>query len=71
VDSVVVCHSGGGSFKSQIKRADRSGARLALVLGDDELANGTVTVKHMRTDREQETVPLEGLAKRLDSLLKA
>ncbi len=69
VDRIVVCHSGGGSFKSQIKRADRSGARLALVLGEDELANGTVTVKHMRTDREQETVSLTGLAERLDSLL--
>jgi histidyl-tRNA synthetase len=44
----VVMHSGGGSFKSQLKKADASGARYALIFGDDELAQGMVTVKALR-----------------------
>jgi histidyl-tRNA synthetase len=52
---------GGGSFKSQFKRADRSGAPLALVLGEDELRQGQVTIKHLRCDREQENIALENL----------
>jgi histidyl-tRNA synthetase len=39
---------GGGNFKAQFRRADRSGARVALVLGDDELARGVVQVKSLR-----------------------
>jgi len=46
----------GKGFKSQFKKADREGARFALVIGEDELANGTVTVKNLETG-EQETVP--------------
>src|SRR5690606_6795623 len=49
---------GGGSLKSQFKRADRSGAALALVLGDDELAAGTVTVRFLREKREQQALPV-------------
>ncbi|WP_456415556.1 histidine--tRNA ligase [Thiolapillus sp.] len=44
---------GGGSFKSQFKRADRSGAQVALILGDDELENHCVGVKWLRQNREQ------------------
>ena len=44
----VVYHCGGGSFKSQMKRADHSGAPLAVIIGDDEVAKGEVTVKAMR-----------------------
>lgn len=43
----------GGSFKAQFKRADRSGAALALVLGEDELKNGRVAVKFLRSGEEQ------------------
>jgi len=43
----------GGSFKAQFKRADRSGAILALVLGEDEIRNGQVAVKFLRSDDEQ------------------
>ncbi|NOT66204.1 MAG: histidine--tRNA ligase [Methylotenera sp.] len=43
----VVLHAGGGSFKSQMKKADRSGARFSLILGDDEVANNVVTLKPM------------------------
>jgi histidyl-tRNA synthetase len=44
----VVMHSGGGSMKGQFKKADASGARYALILGDEEIAQGTVTVKSLR-----------------------
>ncbi|MFQ5470684.1 MAG: histidine--tRNA ligase [Gammaproteobacteria bacterium] len=52
---------GGGSFKSQLKRADKSGARLALVLGDDEVANGNIGVKFLREDKPQQSVELSRL----------
>ena len=60
---------GGGSFKAQFKRADRSGARLALILGEDELANNRVSVKWLREARDQETVGQEQLADHLQSIL--
>ncbi|HEX7031318.1 MAG TPA: histidine--tRNA ligase [Gammaproteobacteria bacterium] len=50
---------GGGSLKAQFKRADRSGAAVALVLGDDELAAGEVTVKYLRDAREQQRIRME------------
>ena len=56
------CHCGGGSFKSQIKRADKSGAKIALILGEDEAASGTVGVKYLREDRPQEAVVQSDLA---------
>ena len=43
---------GGGSFKSQMKRADKSQAEIALILGDDELDNNVITVKYLRTDND-------------------
>ena len=49
----------GGSFRSQMKRADRSGALLALIIGDDELANGALTVKPLREVSPQKTCDLE------------
>ncbi|EIC20086.1 histidine--tRNA ligase [Thiorhodovibrio frisius] len=61
----LLCHCGGGSFKSQFKKADRSGARFALVLGDDELAEGQISVKPLRGDAAQERVALDDLSKYL------
>lgn len=52
----LICHCGGGSFKSQFKKADRSGARYALVLGEDELARGVIGVKPLRKEGEQAEV---------------
>ncbi len=52
---------GGGSFKSQFKRADRCGATLAIVLGEDELRQGQVTIKHLRSDSPQEQVSQDEL----------
>jgi len=49
----VACDAGGGSLKSQLKRADRSGARLALLLGDDERARGVVALKDLRRESPQ------------------
>lgn len=52
----VVLHAGGGSFKSQMKKADRSQARYALILGDDEVNNRQVTLKPMQADMKAEQV---------------
>ena len=60
---------GGGSFKSQMKKAGKSGAAVALVLGDDEAANKTVGVKLLRQDKAQETVGQEQLADYLTTLI--
>ncbi|QJR15702.1 histidine--tRNA ligase [Usitatibacter palustris] len=55
----------GGSFKSQMKKADASGARFALILGDEELAEGKVTLKALRTEEAQARVSLEAAISRL------
>jgi histidyl-tRNA synthetase len=60
---------GGGSFKAQFKRADRSGAALALVVGEDELERGEVTVKALREDSGQQQVALDELAGWLENWL--
>jgi histidyl-tRNA synthetase len=64
----VVVNAGGGSFKSQMKRADASGARVALIIGDDEAAQDTVAVKPLRTAGEQAAVPAGHLVARLREL---
>lgn len=51
----IVYNCGGGSFKSQFRKADKSGARLALILGEEEVANGTVGIKWLRETRDQLT----------------
>jgi histidyl-tRNA synthetase len=56
----------GGSFKAQFKRADRSGADVALVLGEAELAAGEVTIKDLRGDSPQQSVPLDALGATLE-----
>ena len=53
----VLTHCGGGSFKSQLRRADRSGAQAALIIGAEEKANKTVTIKPLREHSQQITVP--------------
>ncbi|MFP5439970.1 MAG: histidine--tRNA ligase [Gammaproteobacteria bacterium] len=65
----VQVNCGGGSFKSQLKKADRSGALVALVLGDDELAKGVVGVKMLREDVAQETVSIDGIGDALTARL--
>ena len=58
-------HCGGGGFKNQMKKADKSGARVALVLGDAELAAGTVGVKPLRDDAPQATIAQDALVEAL------
>ncbi|MEH6584088.1 MAG: histidine--tRNA ligase [Halioglobus sp.] len=63
----LVQHTGGGSFKSQMKKADKSGAQVALIWGEDEVVAGTVTLKFLRQAAEsseriaQQTLPLSEL----------
>ncbi len=52
----VLCHCGGGSMKSQMKKADKSGSQLALIIGEDECAKRVVGVKQLRHDAAQEFV---------------
>ena len=60
-DFKLITHCGGGSFKSQFKQADRSGARWTLILGEDEISQQVVSVKTMATG-QQETVAWDALA---------
>jgi histidyl-tRNA synthetase len=53
---------GGGSFKSQFKRADRSGAVFALVIGDSEVAQQQVVIKPLRSDAGQESLSQRDIA---------
>lgn len=67
LDVVLHCasSSGGASFKSQMKRADSSGAAFAVIIGEDEVAQGVAAVKAMRaenTENNQTTVPLDVVA---------
>ena len=57
----VVQHCGGGSFKSQMKKADTSGASLAVIVGEEEVAAGMVTIKPLRTEITQFRVSLDAL----------
>src|SRR5690606_9187477 len=60
-------HCGGGSFKSQLKRADKSGARFALILGDTEAERRVVGLKSLRVEAPQIEVPWEAVAAELRS----
>jgi histidyl-tRNA synthetase len=60
----------GGSFKAQFKRADRSGAELAVVLGENEIAEGRATVKPLRSEADQEQVALDQLSDWLNNWLQ-
>jgi histidyl-tRNA synthetase len=58
----VVLHCGGGNFKAQLKKADASGARFALLIGDDETAAGKVSLKPLRQAAPQVLVDLDAVA---------
>jgi histidyl-tRNA synthetase len=60
---------GGGNFKAQFKRADKSGAPYALVVGEDEVARGVVAVKALRQEAAQEECPMNQISERLGLLL--
>lgn len=65
----LVVHHGGGNFKSQFKKADKSGARFALVLGDDEVAKQQIGVKFLREEADQLTLSWTQVADWLKSAL--
>jgi histidyl-tRNA synthetase len=65
----IVQHVGGGSIKSQIKKADKSGAMVALIWGETEVDEGTVTLKPLRGQGQQLTLPLAALPEALDTAL--
>ncbi len=58
----VIVHTAGGSFKSQFKKADKSGARLALILGVDEMRDQMISIKDLRQPEEQATIPQHALS---------
>jgi len=62
----VQMNCGGGSFKSQFKKADKSGAKYAVVLGDQEVERKVVALKPLRTDEEQKLVPWDQLLDQLN-----
>ena len=66
----IVQHTGGGSFRSQMKKADRSGAGHALIWGDDEVASGVVTLKALRGEGDQRQVPVAELVEQLAALAR-
>ena len=65
----LVTHCGGGSFKSQFKRADKSGAALALILGENEVQSGVIGVKYLRIEQPQVTVALNQLPQFLQEFI--
>jgi len=60
---------GGGSFKSQFKKADKSGAAWAIIIGDDEAAHDSVALKSLRIEQEQQTLQHSELIRTLDAWL--
>ena len=67
----LITHSGGGSFKSQMKKADRSGASYALIMGSNEFEQGTIALKPLRAEfgAEQKNLPVSELVDHLTALL--
>jgi histidyl-tRNA synthetase len=58
-EKVIVSHCGGGSFKNKMKKADKSGASVALIIGEDEMANEQLTIKYLREEKTQQTLAIE------------
>jgi len=66
----LVSHCGGGSMKKQMKKADKSGAEVALIIGADEIAQQQVTVKPLRTAEEQQTLGWQALIEYLQPMTR-
>lgn len=69
-DLRVQSHCGGGNFKKQMKRADKSGARVALIIGDNEAEQQQVGIKHLRREEQQQTVAMDELVSSLQAAIK-
>lgn len=70
-DWLVITNTVGGGFKSQFRKADKSGAEFALILGEDEITQGTIGVKNLRKQEEQVTIPRQELISYLQGELVA
>lgn len=64
-------HTGGGSFKSQMKKADRSGASIAVIMGEDEASEGLVALKFLREDLPQQTLTATAAADAIKQYLQS
>lgn len=69
-DLKILVNCGGGNFKGQFKRADKSGAKIALILGEDELKTGKFGVKFLREEKEQTTVDISAAGKFLNEYFR-
>jgi histidyl-tRNA synthetase len=65
----VMSHCGGGNFKKQMKRADKSGAQYALIIGENEIANNQVAIKPLRNNNEQQLVARDELVTKIAELI--
>ena len=65
----LIVHAGAGSFKSQMRKADKSGARVALILGEAEIEAGTIAVKFLREEKAQAEILQSEIVAQLASLL--
>jgi len=63
------CHCGGGNMKKQLKRADKSGAQIALILGDNEIAEQQVMIKYLRGQQEQQNLAFDQIPSLLTTLI--
>ncbi|MCW8091350.1 histidine--tRNA ligase [Alteromonas sp. ASW11-130] len=66
----LMMHCGGGNMKKQLKRADKSGAKVALILGSEEITNRTATLKPLRLEQSQQTVEFDNLAATIATLIE-
>jgi len=70
-DSIrLILNCGGGSLKAQMKRADRCGAGVAIILGENELQQSEVSLKYLRTDLAQQMLPMTELSSCINDLLE-
>jgi len=68
-DLRLMLNCGGGSFKSQMKRADKSGAQLALIIGEDEVKESSVLIKFLRSSEDQRMIPITDVTDNINSIL--
>jgi len=68
-DIRIQTHCGGGNMKKQMKRADKSGAQVALILGENEIENQEVTIKYLRGQQEQQSLAFEQVPDLLSKLI--
>ncbi|RHW77701.1 histidine--tRNA ligase [Colwellia sp. RSH04] len=68
-ESRIQCHCGGGNMKKQLKRADKSGAQVALILGENEIADQQVMVKYLRGQQEQQNLAFDQIPSLLAALI--